>query len=78
MRLLGFPTPVIVACNGYCMALGALLLLSTDYRIDVEGNFKIRMNEVAIGITLPYFGVELARLRLSPIYFSRSVVNAET
>ena len=77
VRLLGFPTPVIVACNGHCVALGALLLLSTDYRVGVEGNYKIGTNEVAIGITLPYFGVELARLRLSPIYFNRSVVNAE-
>jgi len=77
VRLLGFSTPVIVACNGHCMALGALLLLSTDYRVGVEGNYKIGTNEVAIGITLPYFGVELARFRLSPIYFNRSVVNAE-
>ena len=77
VRLLGFPTPVIVACNGHSMALGALLLLSTDYRVGVEGNYKIGTNEVAIGIPLPYFGVELARFRLSPIYFSRSVANAE-
>jgi len=76
-RLLGFPTPVIIACNGHSLALGALLLLATDYRIGTEGNYKIGTNEVAIGMPLPYFGVELARLRLSPTHFSRSVANAE-
>jgi len=60
VRLLGFPTPVITACNGHCLALGALLLLSTDYRIGVEGEYKIGLNEVAIGMPLPYFGVEIA------------------
>ncbi len=76
-RLLGFPTPVIIACNGHSLALGALLLLSADYRVGTEGNYKIGTNEVAIGMPLPYFGVELARLRLSSIHFSRAVANAE-
>lgn len=76
-RLLGFPTPVVIACNGHALALGALLLLAADYRIGTEGNYKIGTNEVAIGMPLPYFGVELARHRLSPTYFSRAVANAE-
>lgn len=76
-RLLGFPTPVVIACNGHSLALGALLLLGADYRIGTEGNYKIGTNEVAIGMPLPYFGVELARHRLSPLHFSRAVANAE-
>jgi len=77
LRMLAFPTPLIIACNGHAMALGALLLLAADYRIGVEGNYKIATNEVAIGMPLPTFGVELARHRLSPRHFSRAVVNAE-
>lgn len=77
IRLLGFPTPVIIACNGHSLAMGGLLLLSTDLRIGVAGDYKIGLNEVAIGMTMPYFGVEIARARLAPVYFSRSVVNAE-
>jgi len=76
LRMLGFPTPVIIACNGHALALGALLLLSTDFRIGVEGNFKIGLNEVAIGMPLPYFGVEIARERLASTHFGRSVANA--
>ncbi len=76
-RLLGFPTPVIIACNGHSIAMGALLLLSTDLRIGVAGDYKIGLNEVAISMTMPYFGVEIARARLAPVYFNRSVANAE-
>ena len=76
-RLLTFPTPVIIACNGHSLAMGALMLLSVDYRIGVSGKYKVGLNEVAIGMTMPYFGVELARGRLTPSYFGRSVCNAE-
>lgn len=76
-RLLKFPTPVVVACNGHALAMGGLLLLSADYRIGAAGNFKVGLNEVAIGMTMPLFGVELARGRLHPAHLGRAVSNAE-
>ncbi|GAB5379422.1 MAG: crotonase/enoyl-CoA hydratase family protein [Aliiglaciecola sp.] len=76
-RLLSFPTPIVAACPGHAVAKGAFLLLSADYRIGVEGEFKIGLNEVAIGMTMHNAGVELARNRLAPVYFNRSVINAE-
>lgn len=72
-RLLQFPTPVVLAVSGHALAMGALLLLSADYRIGTAGNFKLGLNEVAIGMTMPYFGVELARARLDPAHFELSV-----
>ena len=72
-RLLDFPTPVLLAVTGHALAMGALLLLSADYRIGVHGTYKIGLNEVAIGMTLPYFGVELARARLTSSHLSRAV-----
>lgn len=71
--LLDFPTPVVLAVTGHALAMGALLLLAADYRIGVDGDFKLGLNEVAIGMTLPYFGVELARSRLAPNHFGRAV-----
>lgn len=76
-RLLAFPFPVLVACPGHAVAKGAFLLLSADYRIGVEGNFKIGLNEVAIGMSMHDAGVELARGRLAPVFFNRSVILAE-
>ncbi|OZG74231.1 enoyl-CoA hydratase [Hahella sp. CCB-MM4] len=76
-RLLAFPTPVIAACSGHAVAKGAFLLLSADVRIGVEGPYKIGLNEVAIGMTMHYAGIELARGRLPASYFNRSVLCAE-
>lgn len=72
-RLLNFATPVILAVSGHALAMGALLLLSADYRIGVDGNYKLGLNEVAIGMTLPHFGVELARARLSKRHLNTAV-----
>ncbi len=76
-RLLSFPTPVIMACNGHAVAKGAFLLLSADYRIGTEGEYKIGLNEVMIGMTMHNAGIEIARGKLSPVYFERSVSNSE-
>jgi enoyl-CoA hydratase len=75
-RLLAFPTPVLVACPGHAVAMGAFLLLSGDYRIGASGPYKITANEVAIGITMPHAAVEICRQRLTPAGFNRAVVIA--
>ncbi len=72
-RLLDFPAPVVLGVSGHALAMGALLVLSADYRVGISGNYKIGLNEVAIGMTLPYFGVELARARLAATHFRRAV-----
>ncbi|MFT6052286.1 MAG: enoyl-CoA hydratase [Halioglobus sp.] len=76
-RLLHFPAPIVVAVPGHALALGGMLLLSTDYRIGIEGDFKIGLNEVAIGMIMPYFGVVLAQFRISSAHLNRAVMQAE-
>ena len=76
-RVLSFPAPVVVACTGHALAMGVFLLLSGDYRVGAAGAYRIGANEVAIGITMPFFGVEICRQRLAPAHFHRAVVNAE-
>jgi enoyl-CoA hydratase len=75
-RLLAFRTPVVVACTGHAVAAGAFLTLAADIRIGVEGPFKIGLNEVRIGLTMPWFVIALARQRLTPAHFDRAVVGA--
>lgn len=76
-RLLNFPTPVVLAVSGHALAMGALVLLSADYRVGVHGTYKIGLNEVAIGMTLPYFGIELARARLAKTHVGAAVTLAK-
>ena len=73
-RVLSFPYPVVTACTGHAYPMGAFLLLSADRRVGTAGEFRIGMNEVAIAMTLPLFAVEVARHRLAPAYFQRTVV----
>ena len=41
------------------------------------GRAKIGLNEVAIGLAMPAFGIELAAARLTPTALTRAVVQAE-
>jgi Delta3-Delta2-enoyl-CoA isomerase len=47
------PIPVAAAITGHSPAGGAVLALFCDWRIAAEGKFKIGLNEVAVGLTLP-------------------------
>lgn len=75
-RVLSFPRPVVLACSGHAIAAGSFLTLAADVRIGVDGPFRIGLNEVKIGLTVPWFAIELARYRLNPPHFDRAVVNA--
>jgi enoyl-CoA hydratase len=76
-RILALPVPVIVACTGHAIALGAFLLLSGDERIGAAGDFRITANEVAIGMPVPLAAVEICRQRLTPAHCTRSLLLAE-
>jgi enoyl-CoA hydratase len=70
-QLLSFPRPVVAACNGNALAMAAFLLLSADVRVGVAGEHKLGLNEARIGLTVPWFGIEIARHRLNRPYFDR-------
>jgi len=74
LRLFTYPMPVIAACTGHALAAGALLLLVSDQRIGADGDFKVGLNEVAIGMGLPHFAVEFARYRMPPSQLDTAVL----
>ena len=53
--------PIVAAITGHAPAGGTVLSLFCDYRIVAEGNWKLGLNEVQVGIPLP--PVILAGLR---------------
>jgi len=77
-RVMAYPYPVIVACNGHSMAMGVFLMLSADYVIGSRGDFKIAANEVAIGMTMPRVAAAMLRHRLNPAAFQRAVTLAQS
>lgn len=72
-RLLSFPLPTIAACGGHAIAMGTFVLLSCDYRIGSTGEAKFAANEVAIGLTVPHFAIEVCRQRLAPASLNKAV-----
>ncbi len=68
--------PVVAACTGHALAAGALILLGCDVRIGSDRPCKIGLNEVAIGMTLPDWGLTLAAERLSKRHLQRVIPTA--
>ncbi|KGB53610.1 Enoyl-CoA hydratase/isomerase [Sphingopyxis sp. LC81] len=73
LSLFTSPIPLVTACTGHAYPMGAFLLLASDLVVAADGPYQIGLNEVAIGLTLPGFAVELARATLSPPYFQRVI-----
>lgn len=73
LRLYAMPLPVVVGCTGHAYPMGAFLMLASDFCFGVEGPYLIGLNEVAIGLAIPRFAVELARARLAAPYFNRII-----
>lgn len=70
------PLPIVSACTGHALAMGALLLMVSDVRVGVEGPHKLGLTEVAIGMPLPVFVIEFARDRLSKAEFTRATLGS--
>lgn len=70
LRLLAFPRPVLGVCTGHAYPAGAFLMLAADVRLAVAGDHRIGLNETAIGLTVPWFALELTRHRLTPSGFA--------
>jgi len=73
-RIFGFPYPVVAAATGHVIAQGSFVLLGADVRLGAQGEFKIGMNEVVIGLTIPHYALEIARARLTVPGFDHAAV----
>lgn len=72
-RLVKLPIPLVIASNGHAVAAGVFLLLAGDYRYAKDGDFKIVLNEVEIGIPMPYTALAIARYRLTSSAYERVI-----
>lgn len=65
LKMYGLGVPLVAACSGHAVAGGVLLLGASDLRIGVDGEFKLGLNETAIGMPLPIFAHTIASERLA-------------
>ncbi|RFD26263.1 crotonase/enoyl-CoA hydratase family protein [Mycobacterium uberis] len=76
-RLLSYPKPVVMACTGHAIAMGAFLLSAGDHRVATHA-YNIQANEVAIGMTIPYAALAIMQLRLTPSAYQQATGLAKT
>lgn len=76
VRLYGGPLPVVAACTGHAIAMGAFIVCACDTRVGAAGDFKIGANETTNGMNLPVFALAIPGDRLNPQHLTRALVQA--
>jgi enoyl-CoA hydratase len=71
-RIFLWPAPVVAAVNGHAIAGGCVLAMQADHRVMAEGQAKIGINEVQIGLPLPVVVIETFRAQLTPAILARA------
>ena len=61
---LTFPKPVIAAINGHAIAGGCILAAACDHRIMSEGNGRIGIPELAVGVPFPALPLQIMAARV--------------
>jgi len=74
--LLSFPKPTVAMMQGHAVAGGLVLVLACDYRLGCEGDYRIGLNELAIGAAYPRVALEIVRLRLTHARASELLLGA--
>ena len=54
VSMFSFPKPLYSSIGGHCPAGGTVMVIMTDYRIMSKGKYVIGLNEVDVGLTVPY------------------------
>src|SRR5205085_3221966 len=75
--LLACPKPTVALVEGHAIAGGLVLALACDRRVMAEGDYRIGLNEVAIGAAFPGAAMEIVRLRLTAAAATELVLGAE-
>jgi len=76
LKLLTLPKPTVAMVNGHTIAGGLVLVLACDYRLGLDGNYRVGLNEVAVGASFPRAAFEIVRLRLPHARVSELILGA--
>jgi enoyl-CoA hydratase len=79
LALFTLERPVVACLTGHALAGGALVALACDVRVAADlPKARFGLNEVAIGLALPTFGVEIARAVVPVEHLTELVLHART
>jgi enoyl-CoA hydratase len=72
------PKPVVAAINGHAIAGGCVFACCADRRLMAQGNGRIGVTELLVGLPFPALAFEVMRSVTTPRYFSRAIYHGET
>lgn len=77
LAMLDYPAPLVIASSGHAMAKAGFMLLLADYRVGAAGDWRVALNEVAIGMPMPRAAMAIARERVATHWLSRAALQAQ-
>jgi enoyl-CoA hydratase len=78
LRVFSYPIPTVAICTGHAIAGGAMLAFACDRRHVINGNYRIQVNEIAIGIPLPSWMVLIGKSAIPPEFQTEALLHAKT
>ncbi|QQD19934.1 crotonase/enoyl-CoA hydratase family protein [Spongiibacter nanhainus] len=76
VRLYEYPLPLIAACSGHAIGLGAFILLASDNRIGSAGSYQITLPETALSMPFTPVLLTLINDRVSSSHQTRTALQS--
>jgi len=76
-HLYSHPQPLIAACNGHAIGMGAFILLCCDTRIGCKQDYKIGLPETAAGMPFTPLLVTVLRAQLNQQFYTRAALQSQ-
>lgn len=70
-RMFTCETPTIAAINGHAIAGGCVVALACDHRITIEGDHRIGLPELRVGVPFPIWALETVRYAVAQPHLQR-------
>lgn len=76
--LFTYPRPVVAAINGHAIAGGCVLACACDYRVMVDGESKVGVPELRVGVPFPGLALEIMRFAVPPQFLQEVLYLGQT
>jgi len=73
-----YEKPIVAAVNGHAIAGGCVLTCAADRRLMAQGDGRIGITELLVGVPFPVIALEIMRSAAAPQHFERIVYSGAT